>query len=126
MFGLLPLGPSASPAGAVASLGVSGTAAIGSALVLGITVSATLICAVGVYALAVGGLVLGDRARPDPDPFARRRCAGLAAGSVTVCAKCQKWCSEPRSAGAFNALSRDRLHVRGALEHTGQHGDRIC
>ena len=87
VFGLLPLGPGSSPAGTVASLGVSGTAAIGSALVLGIAVSATSICAVGVYALAVGTLLAGGRAadlccpstgdrRAHPDPARRGAAAG--------------------------------------------------
>ena len=50
VFGLLPLGPSASPAGTVAVLGASG---VGSALVLGFAVSATSICAVLVYSVMV-------------------------------------------------------------------------
>jgi len=41
VFGLLPLGPSASPAGTLATLGASGAAGVGPALVLGIVVSAT-------------------------------------------------------------------------------------
>ena len=53
VFGLLPLGPSASPAGTVATLGASGAAGPGSALVLGIAVSATSISAVVVYGVVV-------------------------------------------------------------------------
>ena len=67
VFGLLPLGPSASPAGTLATLGASGTAGVGSALVLGIVVSATSICGVGVYAIVAGAAVLAERA-----PRARR------------------------------------------------------
>jgi hypothetical protein len=50
-FGALPLGPSASPGAALATFGAS---AQGSALVLGLAVSATSICAVLVYGLIVG------------------------------------------------------------------------
>lgn len=60
VFGLLPLGPGASPAGTVATLGASG---IGSALVLGMLVSTTSICAVVVYAAAVGAVMLVRRGR---------------------------------------------------------------
>ena len=60
-FGLLPLGPSASPAGTVATLGASGMAA---ALVLGLAVSATSICAVVVYAATVWSVILVARATP--------------------------------------------------------------
>ena len=60
-FGLLPLGPSASPAGTVATLGASGMA---TALVLGIAVSATSICAVILYAATVWAVTLVARAMP--------------------------------------------------------------
>ena len=63
VFGLLPLGPSASPAGTVATLGASGAAGPGSALLLGIAASATSICAVVAYAVAVGLVVVCGRAR---------------------------------------------------------------
>ena len=67
VFGPLPLGPSASPAGTLATLGASGAAGVGPALVLGIVVSATSICGVGVYAIVTGAAVLAERA-----PRARR------------------------------------------------------
>jgi hypothetical protein len=60
IFGLLPLGPGASPAGTVATLGASG---LSSALVLGVAVSATSICAVVLYAGIVGAAVLVLRGR---------------------------------------------------------------
>jgi len=82
VFGLLPLGPSASPAGTVATLGASGSAGLGSALVLGIAISATSICAVAVYAVAAGAAVLAERRGAGRDdaaattfPFAGRRSA---------------------------------------------------
>ena len=53
VFGLLPLGPSASPPGTVATLGASGAAGPGSALVLGVAVSATSISAAVVYEVVV-------------------------------------------------------------------------
>jgi hypothetical protein len=49
IFGLLPLGPGASPSAALATVGGSGVAA---ALVLGLAISATSICAVVLYAAA--------------------------------------------------------------------------
>jgi hypothetical protein len=60
VFGLLPLGPSASPAGTVAALGA---ASLSSALVLGVALSATSICGVVVYACVVGALGVGARER---------------------------------------------------------------
>jgi len=48
-------------AGTLATLGASGAAGVGPALVLGIVVSATSICGVGVYAIATGAAVLAER-----------------------------------------------------------------
>ncbi len=59
-FGLLPLGPSASPG---ATLAVAGGAGVGAALAAGLCISASSIAAVLVYALAVGGLHAGQRAK---------------------------------------------------------------
>ena len=73
VFGLLPLGPSASPAGTLATLGASGAAGVGSALVLGIAVSATSICGVGVYAAAMGAVALTGRVRRAPRAESPRR-----------------------------------------------------
>ena len=50
------------PAGTLATLGASGAAGVGSALVLGIVVSATSICGVGVSVIVAGAAVLAERA----------------------------------------------------------------
>lgn len=59
VFGLLPLGPSASPG---ATLAAAGSAGVGGALAAGLCISASSIAAVLVYAIAIAALHLGKRA----------------------------------------------------------------
>jgi hypothetical protein len=63
VFGLLPLGPSASPGATLATLG---SASVGGALAAGLVISATTFLAVAVYGLILLALPLLSRVRPLP------------------------------------------------------------
>jgi uncharacterized membrane protein YbhN (UPF0104 family) len=69
VFGALPLGPSASPGAALAMFGASGQ---GAALVLGLAVSATSICAVLVYGAGIGLVSAARSGRAWPSARAAR------------------------------------------------------